>query len=175
LQTKDEVSKKIDQIRIEALQKPSSTIPNLIFLFQGATSSEIESKTKRSLINAIPVYEKLGFKVTDALILVARDMTWLRQELDSQGCIYGALPASPGFYLPNPCKSGNGAVTSFHWEAEKFSDGLDGLYFNHVIPHEYGSGRDRHNSLRTRLGQVGIIHILILTGITIGGLIYDLT
>jgi hypothetical protein len=24
-----------------------------------------------------------------------------------------------------------------HWEAEKFSDGLDGLYFNHVIPHEY--------------------------------------
>jgi hypothetical protein len=106
-------------------------------LFQGATSSEIESKTKRSLINAIPVYEKLGFKVTDALILVARDMTWLRQELDSQGCIYGALPASPGFYLPNPCKSGNGAVTSFHWEAEKFSDGLDGLYFNHVIPHEY--------------------------------------
>lgn len=137
LRTKDEISKKIDQIRIEAVQKPSSTNPNLVFLFQGDTSSEIEFKTKRSLINAIPVYEKLGFKVTDALILVARDMTWLKQELDLQGCIYGVLPPRPGFYVTNPCKSGNGAVTSVHWEAEKFSDGLDGLYFNHVIPHEY--------------------------------------
>jgi len=137
LQTKDVVSKIIDQIRIEALQNSALTMPTLVFLFQGTTSSEIESKTKRSLINAIPFYEKLGFKVTDGLILVARDMDWVKQELGVYGCKYGSLPERPGFYVFDTCNSGNGAVTSVHWETEQFSDGLDGLYFNHVIPHEY--------------------------------------
>ena len=137
-QTEDDVSKKVNQIRIEVLQKPTSTIPNLIFLFQGATSSEIESKTKRSLLNAVAVYKKFGFNTTDGLILVARDIDWVKQELLKNQCNNGkSIPDRPGFYYGRTCKDGNGVVTSVHWEAEKFSDGLDGLYFNHVIPHEY--------------------------------------
>jgi hypothetical protein len=138
LQNKDEVSKKIDQLLIDSALNPSSTIPTLVFSFQGPTSSEIETKTKRSLINAIPVYEKLGFKVTDALVLVARDMDWLKKEFLKFNCNNNRpLPERPGFYYGSTCTDGNGAVTSVHWEAEKFSDGLDGLYFNHVLPHEY--------------------------------------
>jgi hypothetical protein len=138
LQSKDDVSRKIDQIRIDSLLNPSSTMPNLVFLFQGETSSEVETKTRRSLINAIPVYEKLGFKVTDALVLVARDIDWLKKELVKFNCDNNRpLPQRPGFYYGRTCTDGNGAVTSVHWEAEKFSDGLDGLYFNHIIPHEY--------------------------------------
>ena len=137
LQPKDEVFKKIDQIRLNSLLNQNSIMPTIVFKFQGTTTNEIQFKTERSLLNAIPVYDKLGFKITDAVVLVARDMNWVKQELDLQGCIYGSLPDRPGFYVPNPCKTGNGVVTSVHWEAEKYDDGLDGLYFNHVIPHEY--------------------------------------
>ena len=134
----DEVSLKIDQIRTEALK--SGTVDNSIqtFIFQNGATQEVESKTKRSLLNALPVYKKLGFNTTNGLILVARDIDWVKQELLRNQCNNNrSIPDRPGFYYGNTCINGNGAITSFHWESEKFNDGLDGLYFNHVIPHEY--------------------------------------
>ena len=133
----DEVSSVIFQIRSELINNQSTSSQNLTFIFQGETSQEVEEKTKRSLQRAIPVFENLGFKTTDALILVARDIDWLKLQLDANECKYRSLPGRPGFYVGDTCKDGNGAVTSVHWEAEPFSDGLNGLYFNHVLPHEY--------------------------------------
>jgi hypothetical protein len=134
----DEVQKVIDEIRKTALGLQYSNIPTFKFVFQSPTSSEVEEKTKRSLINAIPVFAKLGFPITDGLIVVAKDNTWLREELIRIGCnVNFTFPDSTGFYLPKYWCSGNGVVTSKHWDVMKFSDGLDGLYFNHTIPHEY--------------------------------------
>ncbi len=133
----DEVSKTINQIRTTVLSQNFQFSGTLTFKFQGATSFDVEVKTKRSIENAIPVFGKFGFEVTDGTFLIARDMSWLRNELALLNCKYGSLPERPGFYVPNTCESGNGVVTSVHWEAEKFGDGLDGLYFNHVLPHEY--------------------------------------
>jgi hypothetical protein len=107
-------------------------------VFQSPTTSEVEEKTKRSLMNAVPVFAKLGFSITDGLIIVAKDNTWLRDELIRNGCnVNFAFPDSTGFYVANSCQSGNGAITSKHWDALRFNDGLDGLNFNHTIPHEY--------------------------------------
>lgn len=133
----DSVSQKIGELIQETTQNKDTKTPKLEFIFQGNTSSEIEAKTKRSLENALPIFVKLGFPVSDGLILVARDMTWLKEQLISNSCNYKSLPNRPGFYVPNTCTGLNGAITSFHWESEKFGDGLDGLYFNHVLPHEY--------------------------------------
>jgi hypothetical protein len=134
----DDVQKVIDEIRKTALGLQYSNMPTFKFVFQSPTSSEVEEKTKRSLINAIPIFAKLGFPITDGLILVAKDDTWLREELIRNGCnVNFTFPDSTGFYVPKSCQSGNGAVTSKHWDVLKFSDGLDGLYFNHTIPHEY--------------------------------------
>jgi hypothetical protein len=133
----DEVSKIIYSMRNELLNKPYETNADFIFIFQGDTTAEVESKTKRSLLNAAPVFANLGFKISNGLILVARDVDWIKVQLDANNCKYRSLPDRPGFYVGKSCKDGNGAVTSVHWEAEKFNDGLDGLYFNHVIPHEY--------------------------------------
>ena len=137
-QYSDEVSSKINQIRMEALK--SETVDNSIqtFIFQDGATQEIDNKTKRSLLNALPIYKKLGFITTDGLILVAKDINWVKQELLRNQCNNGRpIPDRPGFYYGNTCKNGNGAITSVHWESEKYADGLDGLYFNHVIPHEY--------------------------------------
>jgi len=135
----DSVSVKIDSIRNEALKNISTDSSSHVFIFQNGATQEVESKTKRSLLNAVPIYNKLGFNTTDSLILVARDMDWLKQELVNNNCFNpNPTPNRPGFYFGGrTCKNGNGAITSYHWESEKFSDGLDGLYFNHVIPHEY--------------------------------------
>jgi hypothetical protein len=133
----DEVSRVIYEIRRDLPDKSYEGSSKFIFTFQGDSTSEVEQKTKRSLLNAIPTYEKLGFNISDGLILVARDVDWVKDQLDANGCKYRSLPGRPGFYVGKSCPNGNGAVTSVHWEAEKFSDGLDGLYFNHVIPHEY--------------------------------------
>ena len=135
----DSTSVKIDSIRNDAIKNSSTDSSSHVFIFQNGASQEIESKTKRSLLNAVPIYNKLGFNTTDSLILVARDMDWLKKELGNNNCFNpNPIPDRPGFYFGGrTCKNGNGAVTSYHWESEKFSDGLDGLYFNHVIPHEY--------------------------------------
>ena len=134
----DEVSLKINQIRNEALKNAVEDNSIQTFIFQNGATQEVESKTKRSLLNALPVYKKLGFNTTDGLILVAKDINWLKQELLQNQCNNSRpIPDRPGFYYGSTCKNGNGAITSVHWESEKFADGLDGLYFNHVIPHEY--------------------------------------
>jgi hypothetical protein len=133
----DEVSRIIYAMRHELLDKTYESSGNFTFIFQGDTTAEVESKTKRSLLNAAPAFAKLGFKISNGLILVARDVDWIKVQLDANNCKYRSLPGRPGFYVGKSCKDGNGAVTSVHWEAEKFNDGLDGLYFNHVIPHEY--------------------------------------
>ena len=134
----DDVQKVIDEIRKNALELSYSGKPNFKFVFQAPTSIEVEEKTKRSLTNAIPVFAKLGFPITDGLILVSKDDAWLREELIRNGCrVNFTFPQSTGFYVTNSCQSGNGAVTSKHWDVMKFSDGLDGLYFNHTLPHEY--------------------------------------
>ena len=133
----DEVSRIIYSMRNELLDKPYEPNGNFVFIFQGDTTAEVESKTKRSLLNAVPVYSNLGFRISNGLILVARDIEWVKAQLDANDCKFRSLPDRPGFYVGKSCKDGNGAVTSVHWEAEKFNDGLDGLYFNHVIPHEY--------------------------------------
>ena len=134
----DSVSVKIDFIRNEALKNNSTDSSSHVFIFQNGATQEVESKTKRSLLNAIPVYNKLGFNTTDSLILVARDMDWLKQELLRNNCNNSRpIPQSPGFYYGSTCTNGNGAITSTHAESEKYFGGLDGLYFNHVIPHEY--------------------------------------
>jgi len=135
----DSVSVKIDSIRNEAMKNNSTDSSSHVFIFQNGATQEVESKTKRSLLNAVPIYNKLGFNTTDSLILVARDMDWLKKELADNNCFNpNPTPNRPGFYFGGrTCKNGNGAITSYHWENEKFSDGLDGLYFNHVIPHEY--------------------------------------
>jgi hypothetical protein len=134
----DEVSLKIDQIRMNALRSETVDVSIQTFIFQDGATQEIESKTKRSLLNALPVYKKLGFNTTDGLILVAKDINWVKQELLRNQCNNSRpIPDRPGFYYGSTCKNGNGAITSVHWESEKFGDGLDGLYFNHVIPHEY--------------------------------------
>ena len=137
-QYQDEVSLKINQIRIDALKSQSVDNSIQTFIFQDGATQEIENKTKRSLLNALPVYKKLGFNTTDGLILVAKDINWVKQELLKNQCNNSRqIPDRPGFYYGSTCKNGNGAITSVHWESEKFTDGLDGLYFNHVIPHEY--------------------------------------
>ena len=135
----DDVSVKIDLIRNDAMKRTLTDSSTHIFIFQDGATQEVEFKTKRSLLNAVPIYNKLGFNTTDSLILVAKDMNWLKKELVNNECFNpNPTPDRPGFYFGGKtCKKGNGAVTSYHWEKEKFSDGLDGLYFNHVIPHEY--------------------------------------
>ena len=137
-QYQDEVSLKINQIRIDALKSQSVDNSIQTFIFQDGATQEIENKTKRSLLNALPVYKKLGFNTTDGFILVAKDINWVKQELLKNQCNNSRpIPDRPGFYYGSTCKNGNGAITSVHWDSEKFADGLDGLYFNHVIPHEY--------------------------------------
>jgi len=109
----DEVSLKIDQIRTEALK--SGTVDNSIqtFIFQNGATQEVESKTKRSLLNALPVYKKLGFNTTNGLILVARDIDWVKQELLRNQCNNNrSIPDRPGFYYGNTCINGNGAITN---------------------------------------------------------------
>ena len=134
----DSVSAKIDSIRNESLKNTSTDSSSHVFIFQNGATQEVESKTKRSLLNALPVYSKMGFKTTDSLILVARDMDWLKLELLRNNCNNSRpIPQSPGFYYGSTCTNGNGAITSSHAESEKYFGGLDGLYFNHVIPHEY--------------------------------------
>lgn len=134
----DDVQKIIDEIRRNALGLQYSSSTTFNFVFQSPTSSDVEEKTKRSLLNAIPVFAKLGFPITDGLILVAKDNIWLKEELIKNECnVNYTFPDSTGFYVAKSCKSGNGAVTSKHWDVLKFPDGLDGLYFNHTIPHEY--------------------------------------
>ena len=134
----DDVQKTIDEIRIAALGLQYTNTSTFRFVFQSPTSSEVEEKTKRSLLNAIPVFAKLGFPITDGLVLVSKDDTWLRDELIKNGCnVNYTFPQSTGFFVPKSCQSGYGAVTSRHWDVMKFSDGLDGLYFNHTLPHEY--------------------------------------
>jgi hypothetical protein len=134
----DEVQKVIDDIRVSALKLSDPSSAKFSFVFQSPTSLEVEAKTKRSLLNAIPVYAKLGFPITDGLILVSKDDAWLKDELMRNGCRTDfTFPQSTGFYVGNSCTSGHGAVTSKHWDVMKFNDGLDGLYFNHTIPHEY--------------------------------------
>jgi hypothetical protein len=134
----DDVQKVIDEIRNAALSQPYANPVKVEYVFQSPTSIEVETKTKRSLDKAIPVYSKLGFPVTDGLVIVAKDDNWLREELIRNGCrVSFAFPQSTGFYVAKSCTSGNGALVSRHWDVMKFSDGLDGLYFNHTIPHEY--------------------------------------
>jgi len=134
----DNVQKVIDEIRKSALGLQYSNIPTFKFVFQSPTSSEVEEKTKRSLVNAIPVFAKLGFPITDGLVLVGKDDNWLRDELIKNGCnVNFNFPQTTGFYVPLPCQTGNGVITSKHWAVMQFSDGMDGLYFNHTIPHEY--------------------------------------
>ena len=134
----DDVQKVIDEIRRNALGLQYSNSSTFNFVFQAPTNSEVEEKTRRSLLNAIPVFAKLGFTISDGLILVAKDNAWLKEELIKNGCnVNYTFPDSTGFYVAKSCKSGNGAVTSKHWDVLKFPDGLDGLYFNHTIPHEY--------------------------------------
>jgi len=134
----DEVQKVIDEIRKSALGLQYSNTQTFKFVFQSPTTSEIEEKTKRSLMSAIPVFAKMGFPITDGLIIVAKDNTWLRDELIRNGCNANfTFPDTTGFYVAKSCQSGNGAITSKHWDALKFNDGLDGLNFNHTIPHEY--------------------------------------
>lgn len=123
----------MDALRSEAVDNSIQT-----FIFQDGATQEIETKTKRSLLNALPVYKKLGFKITDGLILVARDIDWVKKELLRNQCNNNRpIPERPGFYYGNTCKDGNGAMTSTHADSENYFEGLDGLYFNHVIPHEY--------------------------------------
>jgi hypothetical protein len=134
----DDVQKVVDDIRKNALTLSYSNTATFKFVFQAPTSIEVEEKTKRSLMNAIPVFAKLGFPITDGLILVSKDDAWLREELIRYGCnVNFTFPQSTGFYVSKSCQSGKGAVTSKHWDVMKFSDGLDGLYFNHTLPHEY--------------------------------------
>lgn len=134
----DDVQKVIDEIRKNALALTNLSTSTFKFVFQAPTSAEIEEKTKRSLINAIPVFAKLGFPITDGLILVSKDDAWLREELIRNSCrVNFTFPQSTGFYVAKSCQSGKVAITSKHWDVMKFSDGLDGLYFNHTIPHEY--------------------------------------
>jgi hypothetical protein len=134
----DDVQKEIDYIRTTALLLPYSNASTFKFVFQGPTSTEIEEKTKRSLNNAIPIFAKLGFPITDGLVLVAKDDVWLRDELIRNGCRTNfEFPQSTGFYVGRTCQSGNGAVTGRHWDVMQSRDSLDGLFFNHILPHEY--------------------------------------
>ena len=134
----DDVQNVIDGIRTTALNSPDRSTSNFKFVFQAPTSLEIELKTKRSLLNAIPLFAKLGFPITDGLILVSKDDLWLKEELMRNGCnVDFTFPQSTGFYVGNTCQLGNGAITSKHWDVMKFEEGLDGLYFNHTLPHEY--------------------------------------
>jgi hypothetical protein len=134
----DDVQKAVDDIRKTALDLEYINTSTFKFVFQSPTTSEIEEKTKRSLNNAIPIFAKLGFKITDGLILIDKDDTWLRAEMSRNGCRNDFTSSqSTGFYVAKTCVSGNGVITSKHWDVLKFSDGLDGLYFNHTIPHEY--------------------------------------
>lgn len=134
----DEVQRVIDDIREASLKLQFLNTNKFEFVFQSPTTSEVEEKTKRSLINAIPVFAKLGFSITDGLIIVAKDNTWLRDELIRNGCnVNFTFPDTTGFFVARSCQSGNGAIASKHWDALRFRDGLDGLYFNHTIPHEY--------------------------------------
>ncbi len=134
----DEVQKVIDEIRNTAMKLEYLNMQTFKFVFQSPTTSLVEEKTKRSLENAIPVFAKLGFSITEGLVLVGKDDNWLRDELIKNGCnVNYTFPQATGFFVPNSCQSGNGAVTSKHWDVLRLSDGLDGLYFNHTIPHEY--------------------------------------
>jgi hypothetical protein len=134
----DEVQKVIDEIRNAALSQLYTGTEAFKYVFQNPTSVEIETKTKRSLDKAIPVFSKLGFPITDGLIIIAKDDNWLREELTRNGCrADGSFPKATGFYIARSCAAGHGAIVTYHWDVMKFNDGLDGLYFNHTIPHEY--------------------------------------
>jgi hypothetical protein len=135
----DAVSIEIDRLRDQAIRADLQDTSTHTFIFQGGASDEIEKRTKRSLLNALPIYKGFGFKITDGLFIVVRDTDWMKQELLRHECFTNRpMPSRAGFYHSGAtCKNRNGAITSYHWEVEKFPDGLDGLYFNHVLPHEY--------------------------------------
>lgn len=134
-QALDAVALTVEALRQQAAVSAGS-MPVIEFVFQGATSTEIESKTKRSLEKALPVFQGFGFNTTPATVLAVRDSEWMFNQITQRGCRSGPFPTRPGFYVGN-CNNGSGVITSSHWDVEKFSDGLDGLYFNHTIPHEY--------------------------------------
>lgn len=134
---RDAVSVEIDMLRSEVLSRKIRTTAKATWFFQGDTSEAIRSKTINTLEAAMPVYAQYGFTTNDVTVLVARDMNWVRERLTALGCRFSLLPERPGFYVSGPCAGGNGTITSSHWDVEKFSDGIDGLYFHHVLPHEY--------------------------------------
>jgi len=133
---RDEVSRTIDALLLDAIKGVQGQAPTVTWYFHGPTTEEVLTKTKRSLDKAMPIYAALGFEVTSTRVYVARDMLWLSEALSREGCQTSTLPPRPGFYL-GACPDRLGAVTAVHWDIEPFSDGMDGLYFNHVIPHEY--------------------------------------
>lgn len=134
---RDETAIAIQNIINNALSNTLNFAGKTTWFFQGETSPEVENKTKRGLLNGINFFTKLGFKTTDALVLNARDMVWLRTNLTSLNCEYGKLPDFPGFYVPRSCIGSHGAITAQHWDVDLAVGGLDGIPFNHVLSHEY--------------------------------------
>ena len=134
---RDSVALAMQEILDKADKNASTYSGTITWVFQGDTSSEVEAATKRGLLNGIDLYAKLGFRTTNAIVLNARDMDWLKSQLTLFGCSYGGLPTYPGFYVPRTCQGGNGANTAQHWEVAKAPEGLDGITFNHVLAHEY--------------------------------------
>lgn len=139
---RDSTAQSIQNIIDEANKNGKDFAGSITWLFEGETSKEVESSTKKILSNGINLFSRLGFNTTNALVLNGQTSNWLKSQLRLLGCSFGELYDSPGgYYLPSKtCQGGHGAVTSPHWEwvrvNEKRED-IEGIHFSHILPHEY--------------------------------------
>jgi hypothetical protein len=64
-------------------------------------------------------------------------MESLFSELQKQQCNYRRdyLPSRAGFFLPNTCPNGNGVVTAYIWDIDKWD--INGFDFQSILAHEY--------------------------------------
>lgn len=135
---RDDVSKAIDEMRLAALQSADLELPDIDWHIQGSSDDLVAVKTKRSLVNALPVFAKFGFLTTDSRVFVPKDFEWLEAQFAQHNCEMTTRPgSSTGFYIPLTCDRQTGAVVGWHWDVMRFADGIDGLFYNHTFPHEY--------------------------------------
>jgi hypothetical protein len=134
---RDSVALAVQKILNKAASSTAKFSGKVTWDFTGNPSPVEKQGTIDGFMNSINSYTKLGIPTSDTILINVDSMDSLYAELTKYHCSFSKdkLPTRAGFFLPNNCDGGQGVVTAFIWDVDKWP--VDSFDFQTILTHEY--------------------------------------